>query len=491
MKTFPTIVFIALLVSAASAVCAPAAKENAGLPARLETIRVSEKRSNLLLFQAGDQVAAGNIGKSELTAIGAPGTVISTDDGRVVLHTGRFLVLSGKAQLDVGMRLGTVRLSRDSSAVIEVRPGKPVRIMCTGGRAAPAKIRTRGRLGQVIWLRPGEELVISDRVMPADAHVPPDGIERRALPIAAETRGLELGKNSFKLAEFIKSEVKNPNTQMSLACAPVRRLISNMVAAATITDPQFRIHLPPASPVARTTSGADPVHILASGGSEFSELPDGSIALRKGSLFVHPSLDVTVKTELAQLQADKDSLFSVETDSGVSRIAAFSGPGDLHLIAGSRKFDLSPGQEVLITDHGPTQEETSPRDGIGRRRLTTTKVREDLFVSCADVSIVTLINSAGHLRPLRQPSSSAEKRILERLVRTAAALDTTTRSRGPYRAQPRTRPAPKSAPNEQLGPASMRRATFISLRVGAQGPDNSSARQWFLGESVCHPRSGI
>src|SRR5262249_5811512 len=148
-------------------------------------------------------------------------------------------------------------------------------------------------------------------------------------------------------------------------------------------------------------------------------------------------------------------LFSVECDSGVSRIAAFSGPGDLHLAAGSRKFDLSPGQEAFITDHEPTKEDTSPRDGVGRRRITTTKVRDDLFVSFADISIVTVIHSADHLRVLSQPNAAAERKILERLIRTAAALDTATRAKGPYRAVPRNRPEPKSPPDVPTGPASM------------------------------------
>src|SRR4030095_14399888 len=360
---------ISLLIVAAPALCAPGASEASSAAAKTETIRVSEKRCNLWLFQAAGQVAARNIGKSEVTAIGSPGTVISTDDGRIVLHTGRLLVLSGKTQLDVGMRLGTVRLARNSSALIEVRLGKPVSVMCTGGQAAPAKVRTRGKLGQVIWLHPGEELVLFDRPLPAEGFDPGDGIARKALPFAAETRGMELAKNSFRLADFVKSEVKNAQTKASLEVPAGRRLIANMVASALTVDPKLKFQLPAGSPVTGAAAGADPVHILAAGGSEFAELPEGALTVRKGSLFVHPSQDITVKTAFAELHADKDALFSVESDGGLFRIAACSDPGDLHVIAGARKFDLSPGQEVLITDHEPKKEETEPQDGIGRRRL--------------------------------------------------------------------------------------------------------------------------
>src|SRR5262249_17067493 len=218
MRLPATTAFILLFVVATSATSAPGEKHDTTPPAKPEIIRVSEKRSNLLLFQAGGEVFAGNLGKSELTAIAVPGTVVSTDEGRVVLHIGRLLVLSGKTQVDIGMRLGTIRLARDSSALIEVRLGKPVPVMCTGGRAAPVKIRTRGRLGQFIWLQPSEELLLSDRVLPAEAGTPADGLERKSLPVS-ETGGLAVAKNSLKLGEFIKSELKNPGTQASLGSA--------------------------------------------------------------------------------------------------------------------------------------------------------------------------------------------------------------------------------------------------------------------------------
>ena len=447
-----TVVLLLLVLAAAAA---PAAESGSSRAPRVETIRVSERRSNLLLFNTGKELLARPIGRSELVALGSPGTLVSIDEGRLVFHTGRLLVATGKTSLDIGMRLGTLRIAAHAAVVVDAHPHLPARVMCVGGSGGPVvKIKTRGRLGQIVWLSPGEELVLSDRLLNPEAHAPPDGLKRRALPLGVEVRGLELAKNSFSVSELFKQESGRAGHAQVAGQPAVRRLLSIIAAAASATDPQFKA---PAASGGTLLGGAsvEPVHILASGGSEFAQLADGTVGVRRGSVFIHPDGDLVVKTGIAQVKIDRDGLVLVESEGGLTRAAALSGPGHVELVAGSRSFPLSPGQEVLLTDHAPKPEETMPRDGVGRRRMSTTEAGDGLFASFADVSIVSLMHSAGHLRPLRRPSTAAEKRVLERLIRTAAALDATTRARGPFKAQPKEKAPQPTSPSKPAGPVTV------------------------------------
>lgn len=446
---------VVLLSLAVAAAVAQALEPGSTRAPRVETIRVSERRSNLLLFSTGKETLARPIGRSELVALGAPGTLVSIDEGRLVFHTGRLVVATGKTSQDIGMRLSTLRIAANAAVVVEAHPHLPVRVMCAGGAGGPVvKVKTRGRLGQIVWLSPGEELVLSDRLLNPEANTPSDGLQRRALPSGVEVRGLELAKNSFALSELFKQE-SDRAAQAQISGQPaVRRLLSIIASAALAADPNFKAPTTSVGPL--LGSGVvEPVHILASGGSEFAQLPDGTVGVRKGSVFIHPDGKLVVKTAIARVKIDRDGLVLVESEGGLTRAAALSGPGHVELVAGSRSFPLSPGQEVLLTDHAPKPEETMPRDGVGRRRMSTTEAGDGLFASFADVSIVSLMHSAGHLRPLRRPSTPAEKRVLERLIRTAAALDATTRARGPFKALPKDKAPQPASPTRPAGPVTV------------------------------------
>ncbi|HEY9870494.1 MAG TPA: hypothetical protein V6D08_15120, partial [Candidatus Obscuribacterales bacterium] len=268
-----------LLYLAVAAAVAQAAESGSARAPRVETIRVSERRSNLLLFNTGREILARPIGRSELVALGSPGTLVSIDEGRLVFHTGRLLVATGKTSLDVGMRLGTLRIPANVAVVVDAHPHVPVRVMCVGGTGGPVvKVKTRGRLGQIVWLSPGEELVLFDRLLNPEANTPADGLQRRALPIGVEVRGLELAKNAFSVSDLFKQESERAGRAQISGQPAVRRLLSIVASGAAATDLQFKA---PAAP-GGTLLGAgsvEPVHILASGGSEFAQLADGTVAV--------------------------------------------------------------------------------------------------------------------------------------------------------------------------------------------------------------------
>jgi hypothetical protein len=100
--------------------------------------------------------------------------------------------------------------------------------------------------------------------------------------------------------------------------------------------------------------------------------------------------------------------------------------------SGDDKITLAPGREVLLTDKSITPEDAIADDGIGRRRLAAYKLHNQKFAVVDDFAIVSLVNSARHLRPLREPITATDVQLREKMVKMAAAVEYTSMNRGRY-----------------------------------------------------------
>jgi len=425
----------------------------AATAARSEVIRVSERRSNLLLFNSGDEIITGTIdGGSQLFAWGSSGTTLSTDQGRMGLHTGRLLVDNGKQPLTIGARLCSIRINPGVTAVIEQHPQQPVRIMVVGGPSKPSlRVKPLGKVGRYIWLLPGEELILSDRTLPEA--VDSDRLERHAAPLAEDIPGLDSRKQSFSREDFARQELARVNAAIKVSgTAAYKRLEEHLLEDIdrVSSDLLPETSSSPAVAAKAPAKARGPLHMLASGGSELSQQADGAIRLRTGSFFLDANHNAKLETNLGEILIDDGALLSVQVGSGSTRVSALSGPGDVSLLVDKHKITLGPGQEALITDHSPTAEDTTPKDGIGRRDAHPKRSDSGIFVTLADFSMVSMIDSADHLRLVRRPRSARERQLLQHLLKTAAAVETLTRAKGPYRALPKSAP---SRPSEPVSPA--------------------------------------
>lgn len=421
-------------------------------PQQPEIIRVNEKRTNLLLFNTGTEAISGNIaGAADVLMLGSIGTVLSTDMDRLVLHTGRLVLDTGKTQLALSTRLASVTIRPNSAVVIEVHPRKPVRIMAIGGaNQDDVMVKTRGKRGQIIWLKPGEEVVITDSVLPKEDLLPSDGVARQELTMAIQAKGLDIRKMTFNDAQMAAQETQRLDASYRLGGdkrSGLNRLVSHVVQGAQVAEPKFT---PVKAGQSSGGSGGDPLHIMAEGGTEFTIGSDGAIKLRTGFLFIHAPRIAEVDTAVGQAFGDKDALFCVGASATRMRVLACSGPDDVWAVVGDHKLSVAPGQEVLICDHDPKDEDKMPPDGIGRRDLTTRKLTDDFSVTYADFSIVSLLFSQEHLKTVRQGLKSVDKDILERLERAAAAINTITAAKGPYKSTPKSKPS--NAPAKQQRP---------------------------------------
>ena len=217
------------------------------------------------------------------------------------------------------------------------------------------------------------------------------------MPVFSEVRGLDIKKQGVDLDEFIEQEVAKQERGHKLSGEKKvawTRAISHMEGSAKILNPKFD-----AAKLVQVASTAplqadDPINVLAAGGTEFTEAPDGTIKLRKGTVFMHAIENAMVETPLGQVYGGKDALFSVDADYNFMRVQAVSGQSDVWVVVNKRKIDLLPGKEVLVTDHKPKDEEITPADGVGRRSPATENLEGGLKITYSDFSLVSWLDAS-------------------------------------------------------------------------------------------------
>lgn len=409
------------------------------LPKR-EVIRVNPTRTDLLVFPTGEEVffdalSAMNPG---VFMAGSGGTVVSIDNNRPVLHTGHLFLNSGKNALTFGTRLANIRLGVDTTVVLDIHPHKPLHIAVLAG-TSPVHLKVREHRVPII-LKAGDELYISDTVLPVENYQASDPLPRDEATKESELRGLEFVRRTFdarKLLAWHVGEIVGKEKVGGDEKAFLDKLSPSPNAAGVI-DRQAN----------------DPWHVLAEGGSEFTILPlnSGVIHLRSGEIFIFTTDYAIVETPLGEVHGNRGSLFAVDTSGGNLRARALTGPGDVTVVVGKHKLPVPPGEEVMVSDHTPTQDDTNPKDGVARRNPTTKPLEDKLSVTVTDFNILSLIVSADYLKPIKKPFWSQERQALEKLIQTAAAIETVTRSKGGYQGAPRatTPKQPKANPGQAI-----------------------------------------
>jgi hypothetical protein len=163
-------------------------------------------------------------------------------------------------------------------------------------------------------------------------------------------------------------------------------------------------------------------------------IADGTatIAARRGHMLLNPLMSLKVETTFGEIEAKRNALLSLSIDDNSLHVVNCGKIGDVKVRTAHGIIEINPGEETVVTTarqyHGAS-------DGIGRRRIRPlgTAAGNNLFVS--DVSLSSMIGASEHLQALRNPMHPIEKSIAGRLLKTAAAIDLSTRSRGAYSAR--------------------------------------------------------
>ncbi len=185
----------------------------------------------------------------------------------------------------------------------------------------------------------------------------------------------------------------------------------------------------PAAPIPADTLKSD-------GGLQISKTPDGAWQLMSGSALLRATGTLRLRASGAQVAVRKGALVSLEADNGALRVRVLSGPGHVAVVAAGKTIRLGPGQEAYLADHVPGDDDAHCRDNVGRREVRKYQLADGCTMSLCDFSIISLLASKHHLKDLARSESMELRRIFGRLVKTAAAVDQLTATRGRYVAKP-------------------------------------------------------
>lgn len=198
--------------------------------------------------------------------------------------------------------------------------------------------------------------------------------------------------------------------------------------------------------------GSEHAHVLTArskeGKGRARDLGAVNIALETGELVLHPVVDTTIHSTLADVKVKKGGLVAVSIEDAGMRLDNCGDLGTVVLQVGKHKFELKSGEEVVISDHELTEDEQKKADGIGRRKFQKIALDGGIHATMCEVSISGVLTNTAHLEGLRNPASMVERNLKAKMMKTAAAVHTVTQSHGLYQSKARVFvPAKKARPS--------------------------------------------
>lgn len=401
--------------------------------ADLPAIRVDQRQPDLMLFTTANQVVRGDMVNSPGSiAVGSEGTAISTQDGKMLLHTGSVVADTEDKPMTVVTTAAKVEVDKNSTAVVVVAPGKGVRVIALAGRDSNAiKIKPHGAPEQVVNLAPGEQIVIAEPPL-QDSQSGSQSPASQSLSTAQSDRGMYYAcKSSVDVANFTATELSGFSTA-SIRLSGTRSDYMRMMAR--LKQVQGTVASAVAKPAVLQV--AEPAKFIASDGSLLHQEADGAVTVVSGSMFMIGAKAETVRTEFGDVKVDTNSLLSVDANAGRVRVRACSGPDDINVVVGKSQFALGPGQEVLLADCRPTKKEALGSDGIGRRKLEVHKLAESQWSVLGDFSIASVLSGQGNLDKIKTLKQK-QPDVYARLMKLAACVEMATPMHGRYFAAPK------------------------------------------------------
>lgn len=169
-----------------------------------------------------------------------------------------------------------------------------------------------------------------------------------------------------------------------------------------------------------------------------SLIKDGTMELTmiSGELFFSATHNSVIRTPHAAIAVQKGALLSVALDGSSTRVIACSGPGQVSIQVANQSYAVSPGKEIIISDHILSDDEQRKADGVGRREFHSFRLSNGSYATTSSVSLVSMLLNLRHMRPLLHPGNHEERRIAQRLIKSAAAVDQASKQHGLYTATP-------------------------------------------------------
>jgi hypothetical protein len=180
------------------------------------------------------------------------------------------------------------------------------------------------------------------------------------------------------------------------------------------------------------TAYSAPVAVVDSEGAMFRTDKEGALVLHRGEVLMQTTGNAVIKTIHGLITAKRGALVHITSKEGKVYIKACS--NDVVVRAHGTELTLTPGQEVLLSAVAPQQSDMHPSDGVGRRKQDVRQLADGTSVVMSDFSMITLIANLPSLRSANNPDG---RKIIDRMLKTAAAIDVVTRAHGNYTATPK------------------------------------------------------
>jgi len=174
--------------------------------------------------------------------------------------------------------------------------------------------------------------------------------------------------------------------------------------------------------------------IYAKPQSRFLHTAPGAIHLSKGEIFVNTAAAVEIKTDAATVQTTKGALASIKSIQGCTYVRACSGLGSVKVVVDKRIIELNPGEELVVTSHQQDESEAHPADGLGRRYSHSMQIGQH-HVTVNDFAIITLLTNSNSLAGVAHSNDAAARKLMDRMLKTAATVDLVFKYRGAYSAK--------------------------------------------------------
>lgn len=179
---------------------------------------------------------------------------------------------------------------------------------------------------------------------------------------------------------------------------------------------------------------AEAARIFAQPGASFS-VAHRAINVLRGSVFVDLPPRNTLHTPAAKLQSRQRSLLSVRMSARNLCIENCSTPSETYLISKGQRYSLFSGQSCIF-QNGRPRPGLLPHDGVMRRRLEAQFDGTLSMITC-DFEMHSLLQNHGALIPgIAKPITSNERVMLNRILKTATALNVATADRGEFASRP-------------------------------------------------------
>jgi hypothetical protein len=370
----------------------------------LLVLRNDQKPCQYAIFSNhGGILADDSFGSKNATVVGAPGTVLTTDNAKLTLQCGSILITSANEPVRVATKVGGMKIEPHTTAFVQNSLDHVTVVSVIKAQAPDAiKFRSQHEPDQVRGISEGQQALL------ADATLNPN------------LKGQFSGGGKVLVTKDLSDDIKAGLSDFATPSLMTTPLVRQLCAGQLVNDTKgTKMH------------AQRPCLVYAAAGSAFAAL-NGELHVYYGKIFVAPASEETLSTSFGQMHCAPGALVCLWREPGVQRLQVLESGATNDFLIGSTNIWLDQGQELFLSDHYPYQNEAVPADNIGRRQFHLAQVNAHALAIISDFSIYSTLAKAAQLNGVRKPTCLSNRQMLGQLLKVAVAQQYATGGRGQF-----------------------------------------------------------